>query len=58
MENLNFWQGEKVRLRGIEPKDSETLFQWNLDSDAIKMVDAVSLPHSYENVQESYRGIL
>jgi RimJ/RimL family protein N-acetyltransferase len=59
MENLNFWQGEKVRLRGIEPKDSETIFQWGLDSDAFKRVDVVSLPRSYENfkkeIEESYK---
>jgi len=33
MENLNFWQGEKVGFRGIEPKDCETMFQWRLDSE-------------------------
>jgi RimJ/RimL family protein N-acetyltransferase len=51
MENHNFWQGEKVRLRGIEPKDAETIFQWNLDTDAIKRVDAVVHPRSYESVK-------
>src|SRR5579871_6301489 len=30
---MNYWQGEKVRLRGVEPTDAETFFQWNLDSD-------------------------
>src|SRR4051812_26624485 len=51
MEHLNFWQGEKVRLRGVEPKDTETMFQWNLDSDALKRVASVLLPQSYENVK-------
>ncbi|MFC6227912.1 GNAT family N-acetyltransferase [Paenibacillus allorhizosphaerae] len=51
MDNYNFWQGETVRLRGIEPSDAETMFQWNVDSDAIKRVDAVLLPRSYENVK-------
>jgi RimJ/RimL family protein N-acetyltransferase len=51
MESLNFWQGEKVRLRGIEPNDAETMFQWNLDSDAMKRVDSVVLPRSYEKVK-------
>jgi RimJ/RimL family protein N-acetyltransferase len=52
MENHNFWQGEKVRLRGVEPNDSETVFQWGLDSDAFKRVDVVSLPRSYENFKK------
>jgi RimJ/RimL family protein N-acetyltransferase len=30
---MNYWQGKKVRLRGVEPTDAETFFQWNLDSD-------------------------
>jgi RimJ/RimL family protein N-acetyltransferase len=29
---LNFWQGKHVRLRGVEPSDAETFFEWNLDS--------------------------
>jgi hypothetical protein len=31
----SFWQGEKVRLRAIEPSDWETYFAWNQDDELI-----------------------
>ena len=30
---MNYWQGEKVCLRGVEPSDGDTFFQWNLNSE-------------------------
>jgi RimJ/RimL family protein N-acetyltransferase len=37
--NNNFWQGEKIRLRGIEPSDAETFFKWNMDSERARAID-------------------
>jgi RimJ/RimL family protein N-acetyltransferase len=42
----NFWQGERVRLRAIEPEDAETFFTWNFDSETARMVDYLWPPAS------------
>ena len=52
MKNQNIWQGEKVRLRGIEPQDYVTMFQWRFDSDAYGKVDYLSLPRSFEHYKK------
>lgn len=52
MVNFNYWQGEKIRLRAIEPSDCDIMFQWRLDSDAFSRVDYLSLPRSYENFKK------
>ena len=43
---MNYWQGKKVRLRGVEPTDAETFFQWNLDSGMGRALDFVWPPIS------------
>ena len=43
---MNFWKGTKVRLRGIEPSDAETLFKWNLDSERARYIDFLWPPIS------------
>jgi RimJ/RimL family protein N-acetyltransferase len=48
---MNFWQGEKVRLRGIEPSDADFFFQWNLDSERARHLDFVWPPQSLVSVQ-------
>lgn len=53
MGNRNIWQGENVRLRGIEPRDYETMFQWRSDSDAYGKVDYLSLPRSFESFKKA-----
>ena len=52
MKKFNYWQGDKVRLRGIELTDAETMFQWRLDSDAFSRVDYLSFPRSYEHFKK------
>jgi RimJ/RimL family protein N-acetyltransferase len=41
-----FWQGERVRLRAIEPEDAETFFNWNFDSETARQVDYLWPPTS------------
>jgi RimJ/RimL family protein N-acetyltransferase len=36
--NRNFWQGERIRLRAIEPEDADTFFHWNFDSEMARVV--------------------
>lgn len=43
---MNFWQGQKVRLRAIEPADAAFFAQWSLDSDRARHLDFVWPPTS------------
>ena len=44
--STNFFQGERVRLRAIEPEDGDTFFRWNLDSEMLRVVDYLRSPSS------------
>jgi RimJ/RimL family protein N-acetyltransferase len=48
MDNHNIWQGERVRLRAIEPEDWKTFNQWDLDSDTARECYWVPFPKSQE----------
>lgn len=47
---MNYWQGKHVRLRGIEPSDGPTFFEWNLDSEMARSLDFVWPPVSQVEV--------
>jgi RimJ/RimL family protein N-acetyltransferase len=49
---MNFWQGQTVRLRGVEPTDAETFFQWNLDSEMGRNLDFLWPPISQALVRK------
>lgn len=42
----NFWLGQRVRLRGIEPSDAPAFVAWNQDSEAAGYLDFVWPPVS------------
>lgn len=46
--NSSFWQGERVKLRAIEPSDWETFWLWDQDSEMQRMVDRLYPPRSQE----------
>jgi len=48
---MNFWQGKKIRLRGIEPSDAESFIRWNLNSERARHLDFVWPPTSKASVQ-------
>jgi RimJ/RimL family protein N-acetyltransferase len=50
--SANFWQGNKVRLRAIEPTDAEFFIKWNLDSERARNLDFVWPPVSEASVRE------
>ncbi|HEV2802516.1 MAG TPA: GNAT family protein [Pyrinomonadaceae bacterium] len=52
---MNFWQGQKVRLRGVEPTDAETFFRWNLDSEMSRRLEYIWPPVSAERVRDFVR---
>jgi RimJ/RimL family protein N-acetyltransferase len=49
---MNFWQGQKVRLRGIEPADAETFFRWNMDSETGRSLEFLWPPVSLAQVRQ------
>ena len=49
--NANFWQGERIKLRAIEPSDAEAHFSWNQDSEMARFLDQVWFPSSLESVR-------
>jgi RimJ/RimL family protein N-acetyltransferase len=48
---MNFWQGDKIRIRGIEPSDVESFIRWNLNSERARHLDFVWPPTSNASVQ-------
>jgi len=48
---MNFWEGERVRLRGIEPGDAGVFFRWNQDSDRSRHLDFLWPPTAMTQVQ-------
>jgi RimJ/RimL family protein N-acetyltransferase len=51
MTYRNFWQGPRIRLRGIEPEDAEVFHTWNLDSETARLVDFMQPPESLAGVK-------
>ena len=47
----NFWQGRRVRLRGLEPSDAEHFIRWNLDSERARHLDFLWPPVSEAGVR-------
>lgn len=47
----SFWQGQKVRLRAIEPADWETYFAWNADDEQARALDFLPFPQSQASVK-------
>jgi RimJ/RimL family protein N-acetyltransferase len=48
MSNHSIWQGERVRLRAVEPEDWKIFNQWDLDSDMARDCYWVPFPKSQE----------
>ena len=47
----SFWQGQKIRLRAIEPSDWETYFAWNCDDEQARALYFIPFPQSREAVK-------
>jgi RimJ/RimL family protein N-acetyltransferase len=46
-----FWQGNRVRLRAIEPGDWEQFYEWNFDSDTARQTYYLPFPKSAEGTR-------
>ncbi len=49
---MNIWQGEKVRLRALEPEDAEVFYEWDLDTRTQGALESVKFPASLESQRE------
>lgn len=52
MIQKGLWQGEKVRLRAIEPSDWETYFAWDQDDEQSRALYFVPFPQSQASVKQ------
>ena len=50
--SASFWQGERVRLRAIEPSDWEAYFAWDQDDEQARGVSNIPFPQSAEAVRQ------
>ena len=48
---MNYWQGEKIRLRALEPSDWEYFFKWDMDSERAKYLNFLAPPASQESIK-------
>lgn len=49
---MNYWEGEKIRLRAIEPEDADFFYQWNLETGTQRSLAWIWCPTSKAAVQE------
>jgi RimJ/RimL family protein N-acetyltransferase len=50
--SASIWQGERVRLRAIEPSDWSVYFAWNQDDEQARSVSRIPFPQSAEAVRQ------
>ncbi len=48
---MSFWQGQRVRLRAMEPGDAAIFYEWNLDSERARNLDFLWPPSSMALVE-------
>src|ERR671916_2340759 len=50
--SASIWQGQRVRLRAIEPSDWAVYFAWNQDDEQARGVSSIPFPQSAEAVRQ------
>jgi RimJ/RimL family protein N-acetyltransferase len=50
--SASIWQGERVRLRAIEPADWAVYFAWNQDDEQARSVSCIPFPQSAAAVRQ------
>ncbi len=53
---MNYWVGEKTRLRAIEPNDAQTILAWHEDSEVSRHMDFLNPPQSLESIKKYIDG--
>ena len=54
-EASNIWEGERVRLRGIEPSDAATFFEWSKDTYVARRAYHVPQPNTLARSERQTR---
>jgi RimJ/RimL family protein N-acetyltransferase len=49
---MNIWQGQRVRLRGVEPGDWQTFDRWDQDSEVARLCYHIEFPRSQEGTKK------
>jgi RimJ/RimL family protein N-acetyltransferase len=49
---MNYWEGEKIRLRSLEPEDAEFFYNWNLDTNTQRNLAWIWFPTSMVNIKD------
>ena len=49
--STSMWEGQRVRLRALEPSDWEVVFDWNQDDEGARRAHLVPFPQSREAVR-------
>lgn len=52
MVSKNFWQGNSIRLRGIEPEDADFFYRWNQETETQQQLDRIWFPSSLERQRQ------
>ena len=48
---MNYWESERIRLRGLEPADAALFHAWNSDSEMSRNLDFLWPPSSLAGVK-------
>jgi len=48
---MNYWENERIRLRGLESEDAELFHAWNSDSEMARNLDFLWPPSSLAGVK-------
>jgi RimJ/RimL family protein N-acetyltransferase len=48
---MNYWENDRIRLRGLEPEDAKLFHAWNSDSDMARNLDFLWPPSSLAAVK-------
>lgn len=48
---MNYWESDRIRLRGLEPEDAETFHTWNSDSEMTRNLSFLWPPSSLAGVK-------
>lgn len=53
---MSIWQGERVRLRAVEPEDWEMFWRWNQDDAQARSLDFIPFPLSRAATRQQVAG--
>jgi len=55
---MNYWEGEKIRLRSLEPGDAGFFYNWNLDTNTQRNLAWIWFPTSIKTTVKNTFSLL